>query len=140
VGSEGLVIGADASLPMLEQAARSSAQRAVANTAYLHTGADALPFRNGQFDGINCTGALHLFEAAGTVLDQIARLLKPGGIFSCMTFCRTPLQFLNEAFRQAGVTLFDPQALMGELRSRGLTDYQGARSRMMLLFSVKKTG
>ncbi|MBU0952819.1 MAG: class I SAM-dependent methyltransferase [Nanoarchaeota archaeon] len=41
------------------------------------------PFENGSFDGVFCTGTLHLFreEMLRTIFSEISRILKPEGVF-----------------------------------------------------------
>jgi SAM-dependent methyltransferase len=73
---DGLVVGIDASRPMLAFAVRNTAS---ANTAYVRCDACALPFREESFDAICCFGALHLFSEPLRALDEIVRVLAPGG-------------------------------------------------------------
>lgn len=138
VGKSGVVVGADASLPMLDQAVRSSQEEGFTNTAFILTRADRLPFQPGQFHGINCTGALHLFDSVEPVFRSVASLLKPGGVFSCMTFCQSPFKRINDAYQRLGIQLFDPGSLESMLRKEGLAEFKTKISRRMLLFSVRK--
>jgi len=138
VGAGGLAVGVDASLPMLERAVSSSRSALCARIKYAQAGADLRLFRDSQFDGVNCAGAMHLFDRPDTVLDRVLACLKPGGILSGMTFCATPLAGLNAAFRNTGLTLFVPERLEAVFRERGFEDYRGLRSRRMLLFSARK--
>ncbi|HXA55428.1 MAG TPA: class I SAM-dependent methyltransferase, partial [Solirubrobacteraceae bacterium] len=72
----GLAVGADASAAMLAYAARTAT---APNTAYVRCDAATLPFRPESFDAICCFGALHLFAQPLQALDEIVRVLAPGG-------------------------------------------------------------
>lgn len=138
VGNGGLVVGTDASMPMLTQAVQSATREELTNLYFIRMAAESLQFRHEQFDGINCTGALHLFDGIESVFKRIYEMLKPGGVFSCMTFRRSLLPFVNAAFQNMGVRLFDSDALRETLRRNGLDHYRSKQSRLMLLFSVKR--
>jgi SAM-dependent methyltransferase len=75
-GDGGLVVGLDASRPMLAFAVRRDDS---ATTAYVRGDACSLPFREESFDAICCFGALHLFEDPFRALDELVRVLAPGG-------------------------------------------------------------
>jgi len=49
-----------------------------------------MPFEDGIFDAVFSNGSLHEWESAGTVFDEIARVLKTGGRF-CITDLRRDL-------------------------------------------------
>jgi ubiquinone/menaquinone biosynthesis C-methylase UbiE len=63
-----------------------------ANAAYVRADACALPFRDGSFDAICCFAALYLIERPMQALDEIARVLAPGGRVALLSSCnRGPL-------------------------------------------------
>lgn len=140
VGNEGLVVGTDASMPMLRQAVQSAACEGLTNLYFIRMAAENLHFRHEQFDGINCTGALHLFDSIEPVFKKIHGMLKPGSVFSCMTFRLSRFASVNAAYRRMGVKFFDPENLREALHRNELECYQSKESRLMLLFSVKKVG
>jgi ubiquinone/menaquinone biosynthesis C-methylase UbiE len=82
------VIGLDLSLPMLRRGQRLARKEAAANITYMRGSAFRLPFLAGTFDRVNCCGALHLFDRPADALDEIARVLVPGGFFSAQTTIR----------------------------------------------------
>lgn len=137
-GDGGLVVGTDASMPMLKQGVRLAAREGLDNLYFIRMAAESLHFRSERFDGINCTGALHLFESIEPVFKKIHGMLKPGSVFSCMTFRLSRFASVNEAYQKMGVRLFDPENLRETLRRNGLEGYQSRESRLMLLFSVKR--
>ncbi len=122
VGEEGLVVGVDASKTMLVRAVRDTAG---ANVVYVRGDACALPFRDGSFDGICCFAALYLIDDPMSALDEISRLLAPGGRVALLSSCNRgplPVGAANALVRAlSGVRVFGRDELTGALRDRGLT-------------------
>ncbi|MEM8580120.1 MAG: bifunctional 2-polyprenyl-6-hydroxyphenol methylase/3-demethylubiquinol 3-O-methyltransferase UbiG [Pseudomonadota bacterium] len=52
---------------------------------------EALPYANGAFDIVVCVDVLEHVEDLGKVLSEVARILKPGGLFLFDTINRSPL-------------------------------------------------
>jgi ubiquinone/menaquinone biosynthesis C-methylase UbiE len=74
------VVGVDHSPDMLELARRKVDEAGLANQVELETGeADHLRFGDGEFDGVLCQGLLHHLPELGPCLDEVDRVLKPGG-------------------------------------------------------------
>lgn len=44
--------------------------------------AERLPFRDGAFDAVTCRIAAHHFPSATAFVDEVARVLEPGGLFA----------------------------------------------------------
>jgi SAM-dependent methyltransferase len=118
----GLVVGLDASRTMLAEAVRQPTRD---NVAYLRGDACALPFRDGSFDAVCCFAALYLIEEPGRALDEIARVLAPGGRVALLaSLNRGPLPAgATSAVVRAlsGVRIFGRDELTRGLRRRGLT-------------------
>jgi SAM-dependent methyltransferase len=75
---DGVVVGLDASRTMLAGAVR---QTDADNVTYLLGDACALPFRHG------CFAALYLIERPMQAVDEIARVLAPGGRVALLSSC-----------------------------------------------------
>jgi ubiquinone/menaquinone biosynthesis C-methylase UbiE len=145
VGDDGLVIGIDASRTMLERgvaelvpAGRSSEPgrrrgeetgpggrrepaRPVSNLALIRGDATKLPFRDATFDAVCCFAALHLFADPFAGLDQMRRVLRPGGRIALMTSIRrqvTPPPLKPIVERVSGMRMFDGQEIV-RLQERG---------------------
>jgi ubiquinone/menaquinone biosynthesis C-methylase UbiE len=74
------VIGVDHSPEMLEIARRKVDAAGLAGRVELESGeADRLRFDDGEFDGVLCQGMLHHLPELGSCLDEVDRVLKPGG-------------------------------------------------------------
>jgi ubiquinone/menaquinone biosynthesis C-methylase UbiE len=76
VEEEGLVVGIDASSAML---ARAVTETRSDNVAYVRGDASDLPFSDGSFDAVCCFAALYLIENPFAAIDEMVRVLAPGG-------------------------------------------------------------
>jgi ubiquinone/menaquinone biosynthesis C-methylase UbiE len=74
------VVGVDHSPEMIEIARRKVDAAGLAERVELEAGeADRLRFGDGEFDGVLCQGLLHHLPELGSCLDEVDRVLKPGG-------------------------------------------------------------
>jgi len=126
VGNSGLVVGADASRPMLARAVRETADAGLDNLCFAFADAAALPFREASFDAVCCFAALNLFPDPYRALDEMRRVLAPGGRIALFTSShgRTrPLRALETAIAApAGIRMFGQSELVDALRERGFSD------------------
>ena len=139
VGEDGLVVGIDASRPMLAQAVRNAPE----NVAYVRGDAVRLPFRDASFDAVCCFAALHLFEEPLIALDHMARVLTPGGRLALFTTCRfrsPPVRTWDGLVgSRLGMWMFERDELVEALAERGfdpvrrrisgITQFVGGRKR-----------
>ncbi|MCB9078001.1 MAG: class I SAM-dependent methyltransferase [Anaerolineaceae bacterium] len=75
------VIASDLTEPMLTKTAQLAAERGLTNLETRLADAEALPFDDNSFDLVTCRIAFHHFPNPHQALSEIARVLKPGGIF-----------------------------------------------------------
>jgi SAM-dependent methyltransferase len=126
VGPDGLVVGVDASRPMLERAVRETREAGHVNLCFAFADAAALPFRDASFDGVCCFAALNLFPDPYRALDEMRRVLAPGGRIALFTSShgRTrPLRVVEAALAApAGIRMFDQAELVDALRERGFAE------------------
>jgi SAM-dependent methyltransferase len=126
VGPDGLVIGIGASRPMLTRAVRETQEAGLQNTVFVHGDASMLPFRDSSFDGVCCFAALNLFAEPFKALDQMRRVLTPGGRIAIFTSCRsrTPALGAVEAAltSRSGLRMFGQDEVVWALRDRGFAD------------------
>lgn len=119
---DGLVVGIDASETML---ARAVTEPMAANMAYLRGDAANLPFRDRTFDAVCCFATLYLVEEPARALDELARVVAPGGRVALLSSCNRgplPATLTNAAVRSiSGVRVFGRDELTRGLRERGLT-------------------
>ncbi|MCV7421542.1 methyltransferase domain-containing protein [Mycobacterium yunnanensis] len=124
VGLDGLVVGVDSSATMLAQAVRDTAPDSP--VGYVRADAVDLPFADGTFDAISCYGALYLMDDPFGALQEMVRLLAPGGRIAVLTTCArgpAPVRRVGvTASRWAPVRLFDVDDVTGVLRQAGLVE------------------
>jgi SAM-dependent methyltransferase len=126
VGDEGLAAGVDGSRPMLERAVEEAAAEGVRNLAFVHADATELPFVDASFDAVCCFAALNLFAEPFRALDEMRRVLTPGGRIALFTSCRAGAGLLRTVETRlaapAGVRMFDRDEIVRALHERGFTD------------------
>ena len=87
------VTGVDPSQPSLE-AARTHARNSQLDITYEHGSGEALPFPDASFDLAYCCDVLEHVNDPGRVIAEVARVLKPAGIFFFDTINRTVMSKL----------------------------------------------
>jgi ubiquinone/menaquinone biosynthesis C-methylase UbiE len=79
VAPGGRVVGVDMTPAMLEKASRAAGEAGIGNVEF-HLGyAEALPVEDGWADVVISNGVLNLVPDKPTALQEMARVLKPGG-------------------------------------------------------------
>jgi arsenite methyltransferase len=79
VGPEGRVIGVDMTPAMLEKARQAANETGLANVEFREGYAEALPVEEGWADVVISNGVLNLMPDKAAVLEEMSRVLKPGG-------------------------------------------------------------
>jgi arsenite methyltransferase len=79
VGAAGHVIGVDMTPGMLEKARASGVAAGVANVEFREGFGEALPVEDGWADVVISNGVLNLMPDKDAALQEMARVLKPGG-------------------------------------------------------------
>jgi ubiquinone/menaquinone biosynthesis C-methylase UbiE len=117
----GLVVGLDASGPMLVRAVEETA---AGNIEYVRGDASDLPFKDASFDGVCCFAALYLIDDPYGALDEIVRVLRPGGrvaLLSSVNRGLAPTMLSNAVVKtMAGVRVFGRDEITDALRKRGM--------------------
>ena len=127
------VTGVDPSAASLETA-RAHAQERGLDIEYRPAAGEELPFADASFDAVYCCDVLEHVEDVGATVREIARVLRPGGVFLYDTINRTRrsrllmIKFAQdwEATRWAEPDLHDwdhfirPRELESEMDSAGL--------------------
>ena len=120
---QGHVIGLDLSVPMLSYAANKARQQNLENILFLRGNAMDLPFTENGFDAVNCCGALHLFPEIEKVINDIYKILKPGGRFTAAA-ARCPEGKLAQkivayVMKRSGLTYYADQRTLALLQDSG---------------------
>jgi SAM-dependent methyltransferase len=127
VGDAGLVVGLDASPTMLARAVRDTPSAAApnGNIGYVRASATALPFRDASFDAVCCFAALHMMDEPFVALDEMTRVLTPGGRIAILTSCRTrtaPARAWDGFVGgRLGMRMFEREEITSALSERGFS-------------------
>lgn len=104
--SPGTVIGLDLSAPMLARAAQQAAQLGVGSRTVFRQGdAESLPFGAHHFDRVVSLYALRHFPDPQRALEEMCRVVKPGGVIAIGVGSAPPagsLKFLIAGARKLG--------------------------------------
>jgi ubiquinone/menaquinone biosynthesis C-methylase UbiE len=76
------VIASDLTEEMLQEAAKLAAAKGLANMETARADAEALPFKDAEFNLITCRIAPHHFPDVAAFVGEAWRTLKPGGVFA----------------------------------------------------------
>ncbi|ANN15697.1 methyltransferase type 11 [Amycolatopsis orientalis] len=120
VGPDGLSIGLDGSVTMLEKALAAPNP---ASVAYLRADAVDLPLADSTVDAVCCFAALHMFADPDAALDSFTRVLKPGGALVLLTSARhndQPMRLADTVLGSlSGQRMFDRGEIAAKLSRRG---------------------
>jgi ubiquinone/menaquinone biosynthesis C-methylase UbiE len=72
----------DITQEMLDMVKAEAQKRGLANVRTAYAKAEALPFEDASFDLVTCRIAPHHFESIPDFLDEVRRVLKPGGVLA----------------------------------------------------------
>jgi len=138
---DGLVVGVDASRTMLARAVRDTR---APNVAYMRGDACALPFADDAFDAVCCFAALYLIDEPISALEEIVRVLAPGGHLALLSSChRGPLPAgVADAVvrRLTGVRIFARDELTEALRVRRILEIEQRVTGLAQFVSGRKPG
>ena len=79
VGPSGAVVGVDMTAAMIDKARTNAAAAGFTNTRFHQGFAESLPVEDGWADVVISNGVLNLFPDKFVALQEMARVLKPGG-------------------------------------------------------------
>jgi SAM-dependent methyltransferase len=131
------VLGVDRSLAMLDEAVHHQREARVA-VDFVRADAGSLPLASSAFGVVVNVGAFHLYEDAGKVLGEVARLLRPGGHLVCGTLLPDVLGVVRRAERRAGVFRRSEEQLRAACEKAGFTSFERLLLPPAILFRVEK--
>jgi demethylmenaquinone methyltransferase/2-methoxy-6-polyprenyl-1,4-benzoquinol methylase len=124
-GNKPEITGYDYSQPMLELATVKAARKKAQNIVFMHGDAAAMPFPDKYFDAIGIAFAFRNLTFrnpdAEAFLDEIFRVLKPGGRFVVVESSQPKNSFVRAAFRLYTRYMV---LLMGAVLSKNKPAYQ----------------
>lgn len=98
------VIALDSSLRMLKQAGRRIRHENLGNVHLLCAEGEQLPLRTASIDGMVCGGSLNEFKIPALVIQDAARVLKPGAPFFSMHLLSAPTPLGRSAQQAAAAS------------------------------------
>lgn len=75
------VIASDVTPEMLQVARKLAEQRGLTNVSFAEVPAEKLPFKDDSFNLVTCRTAPHHFADVRAFVSEVARVLRPGGVF-----------------------------------------------------------
>ena len=121
------LVATDTSDSMLQILRARMADVGASNVEVRTADALALPFQDGEFDGVVAANVLHLLPDPGVALSEIRRVLRPGGVACVPTFCHADTvtaHIVSRLLRLGGfwvVTRFSGEGLCDVVHSAGFT-------------------
>jgi len=123
VRPDGMSIGVDASHQMLRRAVQDNSGLGV---AYLRGDAEKLPFYDNVADAVTCLAALYLITDPYAAINELARVLKPGGRMVILTSLApggSSRSWRGRLLQKtSGAQMFGRDEITGFLRGVGLVD------------------
>ena len=116
LNSDNRYVGTDISPGLLKRAAKRFTEAGFREPAFYVVSAEELPFDDALFDLCLCILSLNFFPNAERVLEEIARILVPEGVF----VCSVPVPERNTLRRTIRGTLYSEKDLEQMCRARGL--------------------
>ncbi|MBT0566960.1 class I SAM-dependent methyltransferase [Williamsia sp. CHRR-6] len=117
---DGVAVGLDFSTPMLGRAVLDNTGPRV---VYVRGDAHAIPFADNTFDTVACLAALYLVSDPLQVIDELARVVAPGGEVAVFTTVRTGWNAaagLPIVRRLSGFRFFGRHEITGRFAEAGL--------------------
>jgi ubiquinone/menaquinone biosynthesis C-methylase UbiE len=142
--------GLDFSRAMVDIARDKARTLGVTNASFeVGIAGGGTPFQPASLDGVTAYSLLHLVTERRALLEQVHRLLKPGGFFVSSTFClghtRIPYKQLLPLLRLVGlaptVAILSADNVQSEIRDAGFARVQlldvGARPEVAFIVAKK---
>ncbi|KAJ7550015.1 hypothetical protein O6H91_07G078400 [Diphasiastrum complanatum] len=146
-----LVIGADYSEAMLEQCLgflENETRKYMMNVVLMRADAGRLPFLTSSLAAVHAGAAIHCWPQPLTAVAEIARVLRPGGVFVASTYILPAPPFPLKSFyglagqiiAQAGLPfrLWSEEDLRALVLSCGFVNWTSTRRGIYVLFSATK--
>ncbi len=132
------VYGIDISMGVLRQGMAYVTKEGTPGIHLARARVEELPFENAVFDGVICSGSLHLFPDTKLALGEIARTMKPGAPMSVQTFVAGKTTFNRFAQKQSWLHTFELTGLQQSLTDTGFERFQPELDGIVLTFSARK--
>jgi arsenite methyltransferase len=115
-GPDGLALGVDISVPMLERAVRNEAGPRV---GFIRADAQRLPLRDNTIDAVVSTAVLQLVPDPAAALAEMARVLRPGARLAIMVPTAGSLARFWQKLPNVGAHVFGEDEIADVLEANG---------------------
>jgi len=132
------VYGVDISMGMLRKGRVYVERENVSGIHLARACVEELPFENSVFDGVMCSGALHLFSNTVLSLREIARTMKSGAPLSVQTFAPGKTVINRFVQKHSWVHTFELDELQRYITEAGFEGFRYERDGIVLTFSTHK--
>ncbi|MGA2367124.1 MAG: class I SAM-dependent methyltransferase [Dehalococcoidia bacterium] len=132
------VYGIDISIGMLRQGKAYIERDNVPAVHLARARVEELPFENAVFDGVICSGSLHLFPDTVLSLREIARTMKPGAPLSVQTFIAGKTMVNRFVQKNSWIHTFELVKLQQYLTEAGFEEFRPEVDGIVLTFSARK--
>jgi O-methyltransferase / aklanonic acid methyltransferase len=116
VGPTGHAIGLDLAPGMVERLRQNIGRRGIENAEALIADVESLPFEDERFDAVLCGFGLFFFAHPDRALDEIRRVLRPGGKVALTTFTRAGSDSMDATWARIAAFMPVPPAADHERR------------------------
>jgi len=142
VGPTGLVVGIDGSPTMLRRARADTDPAAFPSARYVMGDAERLPVRAAAVDAVCCFAALYLFAHPYAAVDELTRVLAPGGRIALLASAQPKLEppdwWTSFVERRTGIRIFDRTELTDALTERGYVDVRQRITGLIQFVSARR--
>lgn len=132
------VWGVDLSIEMLKQANINIKQHNLDNITISRADVDKLPFKNNQFNGVSCVGAMQLFNDINNAIKEMNRVIKDGGRLAVLTYVKEGAwkdKAHQEYLENLDIHFFEVKEIQKHLKNNGFKDYSYKINGSMIMFS-----
>jgi len=137
---EAAVFGLDLSLSMLGEGIRRARVAKLSNIVFLRGSIFKLPFADASVDHVNSCGALHLFTDQPQIWQEIARILKPGGLFTGEAIAMDAKieKIQRMAMERKGARFLELPTFEAELKEAGFDGLEATQRKIILTFRARR--
>jgi SAM-dependent methyltransferase len=132
------VYGVDISMGVLRQGMTYVERDGAPSVHLARARVEELPFENAVFDGVICSGSLHLFPDTVLALREIARTMKPGAPLSVQTFVAGKTVINRLLQNRSWLHTFELAELQRYVAEAGFEGFRPELDGIVLTFSARK--
>ncbi len=133
-----IVCGIDISTGVLLRGLKNIIKDGVSNVCLARSRIEELPFINSFFDGVICSGSLHLFPDTILALREIYRVMKSGATLAVQTFIAGNTIMNRILKKRSYIHTFKLKELQQYIIEAGFGGFQSKLDGCVIIFTVNK--